>query len=444
MKIFIILILGLVLRLISLDQSLWLDEGITANVVRNYSYWQILKNFSPFDFHPPLYYFLIKFWRGFFGDLEVSLRIPSVIFSLLTGYIIYLIGKEIKNKSLGFWAMIFFIFNPLNVYYSQEARMYMMTTFFTTFSLFFLFKIQNSKFKIYLLLFNIFLVLSFYTFYGSIFLILAVFLYLFYKKEYKLFIFSFLIFFVSFLFITPLLYQQFLNSKASLLRVENWSLILGKANFKNLLLIPIKFSIGRISFYPKWFYYLIAGSWTGFLFFKILNIKNKNAKLLYFLFFIPLFFGFLASFLTPLFQYFRFLYLLPIFCLLLALGLNNRIEKGFIVIGFLIFSCLYLFNSNFHREDWKTLAKSLPKNAKVYMILSSSDPLKYYRKDLRIFSIFDLDKIEDREIILIPYASEIWGVDYKKKLIEKRYLYRKRINFRGVFYEVYKFYKKDI
>src|SRR3989338_7540643 len=158
-KVLFIFLLAFLIRLIALNQSLWLDEAVTANVVKNLGFSQIVSGFSPTDFHPPLYYLFMKLWTNFFGYSEIALRMPSVLFSLLTGYVIYLIG--------GIWAAVFFLFNPLIVYYSQEARMYMMVTFFLTGALYFFISKKNQIF------FNLFIFLSLLTFYGSIFLVAA-------------------------------------------------------------------------------------------------------------------------------------------------------------------------------------------------------------------------------------------------------------------------------
>ena len=63
----LILIIAFLFRLIGLNQSLWLDEAVTAKVVRQFSYLDIVRQFSPSDFHPPLYYLFIKFWTNIFG-----------------------------------------------------------------------------------------------------------------------------------------------------------------------------------------------------------------------------------------------------------------------------------------------------------------------------------------------------------------------------------------
>ncbi len=445
-KILLIFLAAFLIRLIALNQSLWLDEAVTANVVRNYGITQIVSKFSPTDFHPPLYYLFMKLWTNLFGYSEIALRMPSVLFSLLTGYVIYLIG--------GIWSAAFFLFNPLIVYYSQEARMCMMVTLFLTGGLYYFLKSQklevksqkyNSKFKS-LLLMNIFFTAAFFSFYGSIFLIATIFIYLLYKKQYKMFFVSCFLFLVSFVLISSLLYQQFLHSRIALSNVTNWSLVLGKANIKNLLLIPIKFSIGRISFYPKWLYWVVAGIWTGFILYQISNIKYQNDKskfkniyLFYYLLIFPLMLGFGVSFFVPMLQYFRFLFLIPIMAIILGSANNSSMYRYIEVIGFTIFSLLYLLNPAFHREDWKSLVKNLLKDKPVYMITASSDPVNYYSDSLEVNDLTSLRVNElKQEIIVIPYTADIYGYDYKKSLSKNGYQQKEVKNFRELSFEIWR------
>ena len=370
----------------------------------------------------------MKLWTNLFGYSEIALRMPSILFSLLTGYVVYLIG--------GIWSAAFFLFNPLIVYYSQEARMYMMVTFFLTASLYYFLKSKN------LILFNLFLILSFYTFYGSIFLIATILLYLLFKKRYKVFLVSCFLFLVSFVLISSLLYQQFLHSRIALSNVTHWSLVLGKANIKNLLLIPIKFSIGRISFYPKWLYWGIAGIWTGFVLF---TIKTVFIKTVFYLLIFPLVLGFLVSFFIPMLQYFRFIYLIPIITILLSLNKNTSMYQYIVIIGFVVFSSAYLLLPQFHREDWKSLVKNLPKNRPVYMIKASSDPVKYYQNDLKVKELTLLRPMSyggqgklEKEIIVIPYTADIYGLDYKKGLTKSGYQQKEVKNFRELSFEIWR------
>ena len=412
-QLILLLILAFLIRLIAVNQSLWLDEATTAQVVKQFGLAEIVTKFSPRDFHPPLYYLFIKLLAGVFGYWEVALRMPSIIFSLLTGWVVYLVG--------GLWTAAFFLFNPLVVYYSQEARMYMMVTFFLTGAFYFF---NNKKW----LLFSLLSILSFYTFYGSIFFIAAFFLYLLYKKQFKDLFTSAAIFFAGLVVISPLLFQQFANSKIALSQVANWSLVLGKANLKNLLLIPVKFVVGRIDFYPKWLYYSVAGLWTAFVWFFAGRVGIKN-KLLSFLVVCPLAIGFLISFTTPLLQYFRFIYLIPIISLLLGKSPKRKV----IIAGFIIFSLVYLLIPQFHREDWRSLAGSLPGNKPVYMITSSADPVKYYQPGLKINGLNNLysDDLPGK-IIVVPYSTDIHGVDFKNILRERKYSFVDKKTFRDL------------
>ena len=144
--IYIILILAFVLRLVSINQSFWLDEATSATVVGDLSFGDIITKFSPADFHPPLYYLTLKLWSGFSGTSEISLRLLSVLFGTGTIFIVYLIAKNLFSKQVGVISSILLATSGLHIYYSQEARMYSMATFFTALACYFFTKVgQGSK-----------------------------------------------------------------------------------------------------------------------------------------------------------------------------------------------------------------------------------------------------------------------------------------------------------
>lgn len=404
MKIWWILVISLLLRLPGLNQSLWLDEAISANVAGNYSYREIVEKFSPADFHPPGYYWTLKGWTTVFGTSEIGLRSLSVASSLVTIYIIYLIG--------GVWPAILTGLNPLLLYYSQEARMYSLVTMWLILALYFF---KNKKW----LGFNLMAFLSFMTFYGSVFLLAAMALYLLIYKKYKEFLIANIGLLIAILILLPLIIIQKNNSAEMLFTVKNWSLVLGQVNLKNLLLIPIKFTSGRISFYPKFIYYLIAGSFA-LVVWRRLFLKNIYG----FIFWSTLFIGTVFSIFTPMMQYFRFLYLVPVMCLLIY---KNKLIAG----GFLIFSLVYISNSNFYREDWKSMVTTLPE--KVYMIKSFEDPVKYYDSKITVNDI--RAAISENQITVIPYGEAIHGVDHRKILTEAGYKKVSTVNFREVYKE---------
>ncbi len=433
-KIFLLIIFAFFIRLIAINQSLWLDEATTAKVVQNFRFIEIVTKFLPHDFHPPLYYLFIKFWVSLFGISEIALRMPSILFSLLTGWVIYKISRLHQGSGEAMWTAAFFLFNPLIIYYSQEARMYLMTTCLLTIGLYYLLtslRVNELK-KEQGFLIGLFLCLALLTFYGSIFFIAAILIYLLWKKNYKIFIVLCFTLFVTLLMLSPLLLKQLTNAKQSLQIVANWSLVLGKANLKNLILIPIKFTSGRISFEPKKIYYLIASLWLLITSYFFIKGARKNALLLL-CFLVTLLLGFIFSFFTPLLQYFRFLYLIVPMSILISLGCKKNWQRYLILSGFLVFSLVYLLCPQFHREDWKSLSRSITAKSIVYAVPSSMDSLFYYRNDLRsMVKDLRLLKKSVNKIIVIPYTSEIYGIDYKSELLKKNYKLKKTDTFRGL------------
>ena len=442
MEIIIILGLAFGLRLIAINQSLWLDEAISANVAKM-PIGEIVKNFSIHDFHPPVYYWFLNIWNNIFGSEVVSLRVSSILFSLITVYFVYLIGKKIKNKKIGILAAFFLTINPLFVFYSQELRMYSMATMWLTIGFYFFIKIKNKKYQTKdLVIFNLMMALAFGTFYGSIFLIASFAIYFLIKKEWKLFWLTSIGIGIAIIILSPLLLTQIKNSQIMLTEVKNWMLVLGKVNFKNLLLIPLKFSIGKISFYPKIWYYLVGGGWSLIILTLLFLKKKKESNWLKLFLILPIVLGILFSIKSPLLQYFRFLYLLPIMALVLAINVDKKWQKVLVGGGFLIFSLVYLLNPNYYREDWKGLIKSLSEcqisndKCQIYMISSFSDPIKFYNQNIEIYDL--RDEINEDEITVIPYGELIHGVDHQKILTNYGYKKTGEKDFRGVFWEKWK------
>lgn len=466
MHMLFVLFFAFFIRLINLNQSLWLDEAVVAKVVQTIPLFRIPFEFSPGDFHPPLYYLFMSVWSTIFGTSEIALRMPSVIFSLIAGWYVYKIGELIKNKTVGLWSSAFFLFNPLIIYYSQEARMYMMAVMLLSVALFYFLQLikgpesRKSKVKS-LIFFNVFSGLAFSTFYGSIFfiatLLLVAFIYAFRNKDFSTPLKMTAGIIISGGLLLPIVLQQFQTARFGLQEVSNWNLVLGKAEVKNLAMVFIKFTSGRLSWFPKWSYYLLAGSWSLVIGTLLFLSINRN-KLLAFLSVFPLTIGLIISFWFPMMQYFRFLYLLVPMSLLLAMNtiplryLNklkpyrfldfarNDVFRNFIIVGYILYTLIYLTVPQFHREDWKTAAKDINPVHPVYMILPSSDPVSYYRKDLSLFELRDISTISLPETVqVIPYVSEIYGFNYVSELEKKGCIKESESTYRGpVILEVWK------
>ncbi|MFH1486104.1 MAG: glycosyltransferase family 39 protein [Chloroflexota bacterium] len=121
----LILLLSFGLRVYQLDgQSLWSDEGASA-VMAGRSLGQIVNNAAA-DIHPPLYYFLLRGWVPLAGESEFALRFPSLFLGVLLVALVFTLADRLFSISAGLISGFAAAIAPLLVYYSQEARMYML------------------------------------------------------------------------------------------------------------------------------------------------------------------------------------------------------------------------------------------------------------------------------------------------------------------------------
>jgi uncharacterized membrane protein len=130
---FIILLFAFGLRVYRLShQNLWGDEAVSARV-RSMSLGQVIKGKA--DILPPLYFTSLHISLKLWGSSEFGVRFLSVAAGLLAIPVIYQLGRVVFKPSIGLLAAFIFAVSPFQVYYSQEARMYALTTLFTSLSM---------------------------------------------------------------------------------------------------------------------------------------------------------------------------------------------------------------------------------------------------------------------------------------------------------------------
>ena len=133
----VILLLGAGVRAYRVgEEGIWLDEGVSiARAGSPVS--RIVSGRDP-DPSPPLYYLLLHFWIKVFGDSELSIRIPSVIFGVLAVFAIYRAGGVFFDRRTGLTAALFLALAAFPVYFSREARMYPLLLLLSLVSYYFL------------------------------------------------------------------------------------------------------------------------------------------------------------------------------------------------------------------------------------------------------------------------------------------------------------------
>jgi mannosyltransferase len=87
--------------------------------------------------HPPFYYVLIHFWYPVTGTTGFALRFPSLAANVLTVAFLIRVAAWLGWKSAGLVGAVLLAFNPFQIWYSQEARMYAPVALFGLAALFF-------------------------------------------------------------------------------------------------------------------------------------------------------------------------------------------------------------------------------------------------------------------------------------------------------------------
>ena len=79
------------------------------------------------DTSPPLYYLLLNAWTRVLGTGDATLHGFSVLWSLATLPLVWLLGRRVGSERTALVACTLFALAPISLYYSVEARMYAMT-----------------------------------------------------------------------------------------------------------------------------------------------------------------------------------------------------------------------------------------------------------------------------------------------------------------------------
>ena len=140
------LVAAAALRFYALDrQSLWLDELHTMNEASPaLRFSELLHYLSCCDQHPPVYFLLEKAFFSVFGYTSFVARMLSAIFGIGSVWVMYYLGKELSGKKLGLIVAAMTAINYYNIFYSQEARDYIMAFFFSALSFLYFFRLVKS------------------------------------------------------------------------------------------------------------------------------------------------------------------------------------------------------------------------------------------------------------------------------------------------------------
>ena len=371
----LILVLALALRLISIDQSLWLDEATSASVA-NYSLEQFFSEFSPNDFHPPFYYLSLMAWSKVFGVSEIGVRSLSIFAGLVVVWVSYLIGKSIASLRTGLIAALFTATSGLLVYYSQEARMYMLAAMLASLAIYFF--LEKKWFG-----FSLALAFGFLTHYVMVFMLPVFWVYGLITHRSGGWWKRFIVYHIPLILVVFAWLPVFRKQFTAGLEVESvsplWWNILGRTTPKEILLIPAKFIFGRISVSNDLIYVTLVFV-VGIVYLVIMQTKrpckvrpckvvNDKLFLVWLWLIVPTVLAMIFGLRIPVFSYFRLLFVVPALFIILAIGLDS-LKKNYMMFGVafvllvnLVSTSTYLSNPKFQREDWQGLVRYVTANS---------------------------------------------------------------------------------
>lgn len=103
--------------------SIWFDEAYVAKMAL--SPWQAVPAvLRTAEFHPPLYYLLMKAWISVAGLREATLRFPSACFGVLTVLLTYALMRRVSSDAVSLLSAGLVAVSPFAVMAGQDARMY--------------------------------------------------------------------------------------------------------------------------------------------------------------------------------------------------------------------------------------------------------------------------------------------------------------------------------
>jgi uncharacterized membrane protein len=380
-----VIVVALILRLPYLNGSLWLDEA--AQALESARPWSQQFQIAE-DFQPPLIH-VMTFFALQFGRAEWWLRtVSALIPGLITIGITCLIGKKLHRFSTGWWASLLLATNSFHIFFSQELRPYSLPAMWAVLGWWILIELKERAQTTKLIEWNslvpwlvMYLAVSAAGLYSSYlfpFLWLAqlVFVAITMRKIWwgvGLSVVGAIGLFLPWL---PFFLEQLQVGGKLREQLPGWESVVSFSQFKSLPLTLGKFVFGvmDLDLTPTLIFMsgalVIVGGIAGHELIKNRQYKKwlqLGSPMTLFLIWllVPLVASWLVSFVVPVVQPKRVLFLLPAFYLLLVYGAQHLSRKtaGAVLGIFLILNVfgtgMYYSTAKYQREDWRSLHQEI-------------------------------------------------------------------------------------
>lgn len=356
---FIIFASALSLRLYKLyEYDLWFDElisnGFSASNIQNAALYtkinspivNLFKKISN-DPHPSCYYTLVYIYSILFGEGK-SLRILSVVFSLLSLGLFYKFARLFFDRQISIYALLIMTFSPFHIWHAQEARGFTMACFFVLGMVYmYIQALKTNKLSLWIY-FVIFSIFSMYcSCYAGILLLCLWALFFLEKNRYcvKKIVLSYAFIMIGSLPLIFIVIKHMLFIKHSF-----W---LSFPTIKSVLSTFAVFNLGYSAFLSEHLACLsLSFALFVYGFYGCYQNNRNNAIALLLLIFLPIgIVYFISKIFAPIYIERHFIILTPFYYLFIARGIGgirNRILKTMVgtIIGLLLLSTLMNYYQN--------------------------------------------------------------------------------------------------
>ncbi|MFH2145769.1 MAG: glycosyltransferase family 39 protein [Candidatus Omnitrophota bacterium] len=399
---FIVFIGGL-LRIFQLaSKSIWYDEARSISFAQKQ--WVMIL----YDHYlmRPVYFLGLKLWTTYFGYQELAVRSLSVIFGIVSIYILYKIGKLLFDKKVATLAAFLLSLSTYHVVRCQQARGYALSMLLVLLSLYFFWKIlKNFNTKNYVF-FAIGMLTIFYTNFLAAIIMSIIYnvFYLAYKAKMKKWLISqvLIILFASLLIIPAIKYYHIEVEHDKNCPAEN----------RNILSSIIEdFSYGKYlsqggngryrdphrPWASKGLFYLFISIviYVSFkIYFMLIRSKKKRYKISAEVIFITIWFivtlvgFFIINRFIPIGRWSKTaIIVLPAFYLSISLCIRqlSRVFRALSIILIVLFSVVSLFSFYYPSDNksWREIAELIKSNIKEGDVLIFAPslqlvPFRYY------------------------------------------------------------------
>lgn len=152
-------------------QPLWMDETYGLLFAQR-SLPSMLQALATSEPHLPPYFLLLRAWEALAGPSAFAERWPSAACLVLTGIVVFRIGRSLAGRTAGALAFGFWAIQPEGFWYGQEVRMYAPLIFWTALALLLLLRALASTTRRAWFLFSLAELAALWTHYSGAFVVL--------------------------------------------------------------------------------------------------------------------------------------------------------------------------------------------------------------------------------------------------------------------------------